>query len=208
MGKMVKYFSSLPTRRVIFGLITLCFVLSSFISITLAWSSMSQCATNPIEGENVRREVILEKFERDVNGDETDNPLEGAEFLLFRINADGTETQIGNVWTTDSDGLIHVTGLEPGDYVFVEITPPSGYGFDLDSSGDAITRYYFAITGDEEIGEPVLVTVFNRRLTGSLITEKTVRNADGSDLTEAQRNQQFEFIVTAPTTTNSTAQGL
>lgn len=78
-------------------------------------------------------ELILEKF----NEDETIN-LKGAEFELYKVvgvkDVAGGETNDEkivlngkSVWTTNEDGLLHVSSLEEGDYYFKEITPPAGY---------------------------------------------------------------------------------
>ena len=187
-------------RRMLSALLVLVFALSSFISLTLAWSSLSQSATNAIEGESRTEEfpARLIKLERDIDGNPTDIRLEGAEFLLFRITTPGDEgypnpIQIGGRLVTDENGQINVNGLLPGEYFFLETNPPSGFTFDVGEHGERITRYYFTITGDDEL---TTVTAYNRRITGDLIVEKTVRNADNSTLTQEQLNQEFEFVVT------------
>lgn len=49
--------------------------------------------------------------------------LEGAVYKLF----DATNTQIGDTYTTDINGIISVADLAPGSYSFVEIQAPQGY---------------------------------------------------------------------------------
>ena len=179
-------------QRIIVGIITAMFAISAAVTLTLAWSNMSQGATNPAMNERWEFEVELEKFERDVNGNETEIRLQGAQFALFRIEDDGSETQIGDVMTTDDEGRINVTNLSPGNYVFVEILPPNNYTFDsCECCGyDYITRYYFTIADNHPIDETVQVRAFNQRLNGDLIITKTVEGNPPNPY------QEFEFIVT------------
>lgn len=57
---------------------------------------------------------------------ETNKTLTGAEFKL--VTKDGTVIEENLV--TDRNGQIHVTGLAPGDYQFVETKAPEGYVLD------------------------------------------------------------------------------
>ena len=49
--------------------------------------------------------------------------LAGAVFQLIRVDTN----EVVKVVTTDANGTASVTELDPGDYRFVEITPPTGY---------------------------------------------------------------------------------
>ena len=179
--------------------------------MTLAWSSMSHGAINPVEGENWTFRAELEKYIIDVDGNHTTNPLQGAYFILFRINDDGTSAQIGLPRPTNEYGRIMVTDLEPGDYYFLEYRVPNGYDFDVeyvfcDDEDDYVlrikTRYFFTITGNELINEetglrePVLVRVYNRRQSGDLIITKRIVREDGELPTYQQEDILFDFIVT------------
>lgn len=175
------------SARVRSALICALLAVSLCLSGTLAWKSLSQTARNDVRLERSRTPVELTKYERDIDGQPTETPIPGAEFFLF--TADGT--QIGGALTTDALGKI-VRELAPGSYYFEETYPGLGYGFDLDG-GRPVTRYPFTVTGDEE---KVTVTVYDRRLWGPLMIQKTVANADGSPLTQAQKDQLFTFTVT------------
>lgn len=96
-------------------------------------------------GETPKDEVIVFTYELDttkVDGESKD-PLDGAEFVLYRQNDDVTEYVIvdenGKVagWTTDKDaasvlksdenGLFKVIGLDDGTYFLEEVKAPTGY---------------------------------------------------------------------------------
>ena len=68
------------------------------------------------------------------------------------------------------------------------------FSFDKGADGTAISRYPLTVTGEET--EPVTVTAYNVRLQGALSVQKLVQNADGSPLSEAQKQQAFVFDVT------------
>ena len=137
--------------------------------------------------------VELQKYERDINGEETTKPVKGAMFTLHRVT-DEDDVQIGTQFITDNAGRILPLNLAPGQYYFTETKPPQGYVFDFDGE-TLVTRYDFQVTGLESIDEPVRITAYNRRLTGELTVAKTVQNADGSELTAQQSSEAFEFLV-------------
>ena len=174
--------------------LALVFIFSAVATGTLAWSSLSQGATNPDEGVTVSVELL--KLCED-----TQEPLLGAVFALYMRNDQGDYEQILNqTFTTDDNGRVTVTNLKPGYYFFREITPPNGFTF-IDYNGNPITRHHFTIPYDldsnniNEHGIYLTITVYNRRLTGDLIIQKFVQNDDGSPLTQQQREQEFEFTV-------------
>lgn len=195
--------------RTISAIVTLVLVFSMLASLTFAWSSLSQRATNILEGEAYRPcplpptfSVELLKFARDLTGEVTDIRLADAAFYLFRVNEDNTSTQIRGRLVTDVNGSIYIEDLEPGNYYFLETQAPDGFTFDTDGTGNDITRYPFTvtpygtiiITGEER--EVTEVHVYNRRITSSLAIKKTVENADGSPLTLEQLEQVFAFTIT------------
>lgn len=59
------------------------------------------------------------------------NLLEGAEFKLYKVESDGTVTQIMNgndeVFVTGAKGILEISGLEWGDYYLTETKAPAGY---------------------------------------------------------------------------------
>ncbi|MCL2547025.1 MAG: Cna B-type domain-containing protein [Oscillospiraceae bacterium] len=168
-------------------------IISALMVVTLAWTS-SQHRLNVLAGGEIERTVTLQKVEVDANGEVVvpNNPVANAVFALYRINDDGTETRIGTKFTTDVDGRIVIPNIEPGNYVWVEISPPRGWDFDIDENGDPITRYYFTVRQDDV---NITVHAFNRRMTGDLTVTKTVENENGGNLTQEQRDQAFEFTV-------------
>jgi len=178
-------------RRAVSFFLALMFVLSTILTGTLGWMSLSQIVLGEAYGRGEGLPVRLLKLEKDAAGNETERVISGAEFYLYKT-AEAEDIQIGGRYVTDADGMIELR-LKPGDYYFVETDPGYFFTYDQDSSGN-ITRYPFAITGNETAG--VSVTAYNRRLTGSLHITKTVQNADGKALTEEQRNTEFEFTVT------------
>lgn len=66
-----------------------------------------------------------ELFKYVLRGNEK-RPLEGAVFELYKTDG-GSDTKIGDTYTTDSRGLISASELEWGSYEFREITPPTGF---------------------------------------------------------------------------------
>ena len=53
----------------------------------------------------------------------------GCEVGLDGVIGDSTLTQNG-IFTTDANGQIHITNLQPGAYVITEIKAPDGYVID------------------------------------------------------------------------------
>ena len=169
-------------------------VISSLVAGTLAMSLPFQHRSNEFDGLG-SGSVILQKYEREPGGDFTENPIPDAQFLLFRVNPDGPSTQLGGIFTTDSDGQIRVSDLLPGEYYFYELLPAPGYLFDRDEQGEEIRRFFFTIW-EEDFGRAVVVFAYNIPITGELEIEKTVANDDGSALTPEQLEMEFEFVVT------------
>ena len=176
--------------RAVSVLLTAWFLLSSLLTGTLGWQSLSQNANNELrEHEESLTEVRLLKLEKRADGMEMEIPVPGAAFFLF--TADGR--QVGGRYVTDSDGKVSVS-LKPGEYYFEESAPALGFTFDKDEQDQPITRYPFTVTG--EATEAVVVTAYNVRLQGALSVQKLVENADNSPLTEAQQQREFVFTVT------------
>lgn len=173
--------------RVVSLVLAAVFVLSGLVSGTLGWQSLNQQAKNETQSKPVQAVELL-KLQKLPDGTETQIPVPGAVFYLF--TKDGV--QIGGRYVTNEEGKIPVR-LEPGDYYFEEFSPAPGFTFDKDADGNRLTRYPFTVTGVET--EMVVVTACNIPLQGALTIEKTVQNADGSELTEDQKQQEFTFTV-------------
>ena len=176
----------------IYALCAILLLLAVVTGATFA-ARYAQNALNGFSGTGMHISVDLIIYERDLHGNETTNPVSGSEFYLFRENGGGDQ-QIGGRYLTGDDGIISSPPLPPGTYYFIETFPSIGYTFDYDPDLHGQIRYYpFTITGDET--EPLVVTAYNRRLIGKLDIRKLAQNADGSPLTDAQRNQTFSFTV-------------
>ncbi len=172
-------------HRIISAFLTAVFVLSAVVTGTYSWYSL-QSVVN--ETAATIAQVQLLKLEKLPDGTETDIPVPGAAFYLF--TADGE--QIDGRLVTDEAGAISLR-LPAGAYYFEEDAPPPGYTFDTQDD-ERIYRYPFVLS--ENGSEQVTVTAYNIRLAGSLILQKTVRNADSSPLSDEQRAQDFTFTVT------------
>jgi len=102
-------------------------VFSAIMTGTLTWNAALShrnefVGTAPVDGS-----ALLQKYERDLDGNATTNPIEGAEFYLFTSEGE----QIGGRFLTDENGIIEVR-LEVGEYYFEETNPGSGWTFDID----------------------------------------------------------------------------
>lgn len=168
-----------------------CLLLSAALVLGGTWASYStsQDALNEA-GIKPGTDVVLEKYERDEQGEPTEVLLPGAEFRLYY--ADGIPYDERS-YTTDGTGRIRLR-LPQGEYYFEEVKPAPGHGFDRDpDTGELIRRYPFSVPAAG--GDPVTVKVYNPLLHGGLTITKTVENKDGSALTPAQREREFTFVV-------------
>jgi len=181
------------------------------ITGTLAMPMINQGAFNPASDvEDPVFQLSLLKLEIDVDGVHTENPVPGAEFVLYVFDEETEEWQqvlLGGepLFFTDENGEI-VFNLLEGRYVIREHNFPNGFGPEI-VEGEPVTSWYFVIRESEIPGQLELVIdevvvsdnriiVFNQRLSGDLEIEKVVVNEDGSELSEAQLAQPFEFVVT------------
>lgn len=190
------YIAKRPRKAVLIKKL-ICFVVSCVLFLyavtpdTFAWSSLRQHRTGPAILSSDTGVATLTKYEKDVDGNETSAPVKGATFHLFRKNGDGEDTQIGGRLITDEDGRIVVTGLGDGLYYFIEIDP--AFGYERDDGDEESAKYYFVLDADN--GRDIIVNVYNKRISASLMITKTVVNAGGGELTAAQRALPFEFTV-------------
>ena len=167
---------------------TMLFLFSVIMAGTYAWQSKQKACSNVYGSADPKIPVELVVLEKLQDGTETQNPIPDTVFYLYQ--EDGT--QIGTRYVTDEDGKVNLS-LPAGKYYFEEVSPSIGYTYDTDTNGAAIKKYYFEVTADSV---PVTVTAYNKRMTGGLMIRKTVENADGSPLTDAQRSTAFTFTVT------------
>lgn len=196
LNRLKHILSKLTVRsRVLLSALLLTMLVTG-ITGTLAWNSGRQSALNLGQARSAERPVHLLKLEIDVEGNRTEVPVPGADFLLFRIPDQDPENpeQIQTTFTTDQEGRITVS-LPPGRYFFQEVRLPYGFAPELDGEQQPIRRYDFTVSAESNNEVPI-VTAYNQRLAGDLIIEKTLVNDDGRELTEEQRAQLFEFRVT------------
>lgn len=182
--------SRLTTNKIAKMFLIIGITFSVLITIAYGLVGVSQKATNEIYSSNDTVPVRLLKLERDVHGQITDIGIPNTVFYLFQVG--DPDIQIGERLITNHDGEITVT-LPPGEYYFLEYNPNNNYYFDTDSEGNRITHYPFTVKPGST--DTIEVIAYNRRLKSSLVIEKTVVNADESDLTQEQLDFEFEFIV-------------
>jgi uncharacterized surface anchored protein len=70
-------------------------------------------------------DLIVEKRDQ-----RTNEPIEGAEFTIYKITEPGRGYITGNPFRTDRDGRIHLQGLHYGRYRIVETRPAQNYWID------------------------------------------------------------------------------
>lgn len=180
-------------------IVTSLLIIASVITVTFAWNDLLQHKTNPFENDERAPVVFLQKYLKDANGETTGVPIAEAHFYLYRKDSQqkkSSDEQIGGKYTTDENGQLRVFGLKPGDYYFWAHPPLFPYTHDIDQDGNEITEYEFSITEDMPKDMVVSVTAHSRRFSNFLKLEKTVKNADGSALTQAQLDQYFTFVAT------------
>lgn len=143
-----------------------------------------------IEFENRPFKIRLEKTEMLADGTLTDNPVKGAEYELYYLN--GTEEILTGVYTTDSDGVIEVYDVCPGNYRFYETSVPAGY---IERSEEETLEFTLKSTGNGSI----TIKDFNRQKYGSVFIKKSdekdnpVENAEfGLFFDEACKNAAMD----------------
>ena len=170
------------------------FMLSGVLAGAFSWSNYTEHKTNDAYGMPIIASVVLEKQEKTADGAPTGKFVAGAEFYLYKV-AELEDLQIGGPYLTDVNGQISLQGLSNGLYYFLETAPSANYALDRDEEDQPITRYNFETSGQEPQNS-ITVTAYNRRIAGSLIISKEVKNANGSALTAEQIDANFEFIIT------------
>jgi hypothetical protein len=171
-----------------------CMLVTSAIGIAFAW-------TGPLLHKTTygaaRFAAVLMKLERGIDGSATKIPVPGAEFYLYRAGAaqSSPAEQVGGRLVSDAMGRVYPPALAPGEYYFLESSPSPGYAYDTDGTGEEVRMYPFTVGPYDGQADPLTVTAYNKRGIGGLTIEKTVQNADGRELTDEQRGQEFSFTV-------------
>ena len=121
------------------------------------------------------------------------NPLEGAEFTLYKdeactIPATDLDTEGHPVWTasSDSNGKVSFENVRVGTYYMKETTAPSQYALDetvykvvIEDSKDNTKKSKITILGDEE---EIAVTEIANAKTGKITVIKKWLNASGTEI--------------------------
>ena len=193
MGKTINMGCTIIRKAMAFAFTA--FVCAALVAAsTFAWGYVTT-VLNEWFGTSDHHTATLQKYERGLDGIATTNPIAGARFQLFHLEGESgetTRTQIGGIYLTNDEGVIEVEGLTSGRYVFVEVQPAFGYGFDIDpTTQEAITHYYFTLPSTTKPHAEVVV--YNQKLEAPLKVTKTVRNQNGATPTPAQREKEFSY---------------
>jgi len=161
-------------KIVIVCLIMTCLV-SAAMATTLAWRDYTQHKSNEFKGLKLPEfsYAFLEKFDKD-----TEAPLEGFEFELYKVVENGDDILIGT-YITNEDGVIRSDRLEAGDYYWLETGPVFGWTWDKDDEGVDIRKYPF--TAEEGDNNTIFVQAYNKRQYADLIITKTVVDLNASE---------------------------
>ncbi len=157
--------------------------------------------------------LIINKLDHD-----TKKPLEGAIFKVttstgeFVANAGGSISSNG-LYTTDEDGTILITGLQPNTYVVTEVEAPDGYNLDSDpqtvvvntNDTQTLTFYDTKIGGlqiikqDEDSGERLKGAQFEvRKMNGEIIGTYTTDSKGVITIPEAESGWYTVTELKAP----------
>ncbi|WP_166082632.1 SpaA isopeptide-forming pilin-related protein [Erysipelothrix anatis] len=153
---------------------------------TIQAESKGEPASVVIHHINYKGSVSLIK--EDAHG----NRLQDAVYKLY----DADKQQIGDTYTTDTQGTILVSDLAPGTYTFVEVTAPNGF---------MINTLPATFTIESELaGEPSLVVAHHINYQGSLTVTKV--DPKGNIIGEAT----FELLDASlnPVATLTTVNGI
>jgi len=176
----IKKLAGAGTRNKVISLIIIAICLFSMaISDTLAWCDFKQSKLSEFSGHGNIYSVILNKYEKDIDGNATTIPVQNANFDLYKEDSDGIATKTGGPYITDENGQIKVQELSMGNYYFLEISPSYGYDYDKDGEGE-ITKYHFTINKDRANDGTIEVIAYNQRLFADFETSQTVENTDDS----------------------------
>lgn len=150
------------------------------------------------KNETIRSDVELQKF--DENGD----ALPGVKFKLY--NNDGSpavdnEDNAVPELTTNSDGVINVSGLAAGKYYFQETAVPYGYALNT-------TKIGFTVQKTGENGQEIEVVWDNvdRFAKNGKVTNYVIptvdKDAEGKKQIDVDRNKVYSYNITIHTPKN------
>lgn len=181
--------------RTVSLLLGLLFVLSAIMSGTFGWKDLNQSHSNVFTATVRNFNVHLLKLEKLSDGGETESPVVNAEFYIYSKAGDGTETQYGERYVTDSEGKITLNDIPVGDYYFLETNPSYSYDYEF-KDGEKINKFPFSVTpkaADQD--KNITVKAYNIRRVSDLQIMKTVATETGMELSPAQKSQKFAFTI-------------
>lgn len=128
-----------------------------------------------IEFENVPYQIQLQKTCVLVDGTETNDPVEGAGYDLYKVE-NNEEVYVG-AYETDEKGVFTVYGIQCGKYRLYETVVPTGYvekyKTAVDENGEKIQKFDgIDITVDDSQNGKILVKDTNQQKYGSIFVVK------------------------------------
>ncbi len=144
--------------------------------VTSNWSAEFEFSDNP----------LCNLWLRKVDATNSNKGLQGAEFRIERANGSIVKQNA----VTDNEGYINVKGLEPGDYVAIEITAPPGYM--LPEGKDAETRIHL------ESGKTETILIKNYKPGGLQIRKVDAKTGEALTGAEFQLYDAYEKPIGSP----------
>ena len=129
------------------------------VSVEKSWSPSlpTNMQGNAYVNVELRRYVKLRgAFTVELTSSEDDAPIQGATFALYRVG-DGEDTLVQSDLTTDENGRITVSNLEPGEYYYVQTGEANGYSM---GSPAPVTEHWI-VRDDTDERQEKTVTVKN-----------------------------------------------
>lgn len=144
----------------------------------------------------VRDPRVESELTVDKRAEDTGEPLSGAEFRLWRDDAEpgpsAGDTEVGTCVTTDAGGCT-IDGLDFGSYYWEEVSPPVGYVLPAEVFSSPI------VVDAENAGTTLPATEFvdpPEVLALSLSKVGTLVDSDGDDLADVGETITYAFDVT------------
>lgn len=162
--------------------------LADLISVPSGTSKFN-AELNAFVNDEAKGAVKLIKSETESNSGSisTIGRLNGAKFRLYKGSVDDTNLVVNEANNTydfitgtvgDESGVIYVSNLEWGDYIFVETYAPEGFS-NLDANGNML-QYAFTIDASTfaKTQKIEVINATNNRIPGSLTIEKQFQNPE------------------------------
>lgn len=166
------------------------------------YCSGTKLQNSVIEFENIPYQVKLMKNEILTDGTETDNPVPGATYDLYKITGDNEEYI--NSYVTDDNGEFSLYGVTKGKYRFRETAAPPGYEIRMEKTetdGEEVLKpQAIDFTVGEDDNSTVVVRDSNRQKYGTVFLtkyddiEQPVEDAEITLFTDAACTEAAEDI--------------